>query len=155
MFTTARRVAKILAATAVVPGSLLIAGSAAAAASPVGAGASASYHRVRQFPAQHYRVRQILNGAKLRHAFVPAGTAQRRSEPLSSPDDITVLGHHIYAAFQDGVGPQGQASPDGNTDSTVVEFTAHGSVIQQWDIKGKCDGVTADAARHLLIATVA
>jgi hypothetical protein len=154
MFTTARRVAKILAATAVVPGSLLIAGSAAAAASPVRAGASASYHGVRQFPAQHYRVRQILNGAKLRHAFVPAGTAQHRSEPLSSPDDITVLGHHIYAAFQNGVGPQGQASPDGNTDSTVVEFTAAGRVIRQWDIKGKSDGVTADAARHLLIATV-
>jgi hypothetical protein len=154
MFTTARRVAKILAATAVVPGSLLIAGSAAAAASPVRAGASASYHGVRQFPAQHYRVRQILNGAKLRHAFVPAGTAQHRSEPLSSPDDITVLGHHIYAAFQNGVGPQGQASPDGNTDSTVVEFTATGRVIRQWNMKGKCDGVTADAGQHLLIATV-
>ena len=154
MLTTAMRVAKILAATAVVPGSLLIAGSAAAAASPVRAGASASYHGVRQFPAQHYRVRQILNGAKLRHAFIPAGTAQHRSEPLSSPDDITVLGHHIYAAFQNGVGPQGQASPDGNTDSTVVEFTAAGRVIRQWDIKGKCDGVTADAGQHLLIATV-
>jgi hypothetical protein len=154
MFTTARRVAKILAATAVVPGSLLIAGSAAAAASPVRAGASASDHGARQFAAQHYRVRQILNGAKLRHAFVPAGTAQHWSEPLSSPDDITVLGHHIYAAFQNGVGPQGQASPDGNTDSTVVEFTATGRVIRQWNMQGKCDGVTADAGQHLLIATV-
>jgi hypothetical protein len=99
-------------------------------------------------------VRQILNGAKLRHAFIPAGTAQHRSEPLASPDDITVLGHHIYAAFQNGVGPQGQASPDGNTDSTVVEFTAHGRVLRQWNIKGKCDGITGDAGKHLLIATV-
>jgi hypothetical protein len=154
MLTTAMRVAKILAATAVVPGSLLIAGTAGASASPASAGPGAGYHGFRQSPVPRHRVRQILNGAKLRHAFIPAGTAQHRSEPLASPDDITVLGHHIYAAFQNGVGPQGQASPDGNTDSTVVEFTAHGSVIQQWDIKGKCDGVTADAARHLLIATV-
>jgi hypothetical protein len=154
MLTTARRVAKILAVTAVVPGSLLIAGTSAAAASPVRAGASASYHGIRQFPAPRYRVRQILNGAKLRHAFVPAGTAQHRSEPLTSPDDITVLGHHIYTAFQNGVGPQGQASADGNTDSTVVEFTATGRVIRQWDLKGKCDGVTADVGKHLLIATV-
>ena len=104
--------------------------------------------------APQFRVRQILNGTKLRHAFIPAGTAQHRSEPLASPDDITVLGHHLYVAFQNGVGPQGQAGPDGNTDSTVVEFTASGRVIRQWDIKGKCDGVTADAAKHLLIATV-
>ena len=154
MLTTARRVVKIVAATAVVPGSLLLAGTAGASASPARIGASASYHGFRQFPAPEFRVRQILNGTKLRHAFIPAGTAQHRSEPLASPDDITVLGHHLYVAFQNGVGPQGQASPDGNTDSTVVEFTASGRVIRQWDIKGKCDGVTADAAKHLLIATV-
>jgi hypothetical protein len=27
-------------------------------------------------------------------------------------------------------------------------------VVRQWNIKGKCDGITADTARHLLIATV-
>jgi hypothetical protein len=154
MLTTARHAAKILAVTAAVPASLLIAGTAVVTASPASAGVSASYHAVRQFPVPRYRVRQILNGRKLRHTFIPAGSAKRRSEPLASPDDITVLGHHIYTAFQNGIGPQGQPSPDGNTDSTVVEFTAAGRVIRQWDIKGKCDGVTADTGRHLLIATV-
>ncbi len=99
-------------------------------------------------------MRQILNGMTLRHTFVPAGTSTPMSEPLANPDDITVLGHHLFTAFQNGVGPQGQASSSGNTDSTVVEFTGTGKVIRQWDIKGKCDGLTADAGRGVLIATV-
>jgi hypothetical protein len=65
-----------------------------------------------------------------------------------------LLGHHLFSGFQNGVGPQGQASPDGNTDSTIVEYTASGHVVRQWDIKGKCDGVTADTAAGMLIATV-
>ena len=53
-----------------------------------------------------------------------------------------------------GVGPQGQASADGNRDSTVVEFTPNGRVVRQWDIRGKCDGLTADPDTGQLIATV-
>ena len=64
------------------------------------------------------------------------------------------MGRDLFTAFQNGVGPQGQASPDGNLDSTIVEFTAAGRVIRQWDLKGNCDGLTADPARHLVIATV-
>src|ERR1700691_4853305 len=77
--------------------------------------------------AQHgtrFKVRVILNGAKLRHTFIPAGSRKSETEPLADPDDITVLGHHLFSGFQNGVGPQGQASPDGNTDSTIVEYTA-------------------------------
>ena len=153
MPTISRRAAKIIAATAAIPASLLFAGATAAVASPARTSASASSHALRQ-PAQRYRVRRILNGMKLRHTFIPVGSAKPRSEPLADPDDITVLGRHLYTAFQNGVGPQGQASTDGNTDSTVVEFTAAGQVIRQWNIKGKCDGLTADTGRHLLIATV-
>jgi hypothetical protein len=36
----------------------------------------------------------------------------------------------------------------------VVEFTGSGKVIRQWDLKGKCDGLTADPGRQLVIATV-
>jgi len=154
MPTISGRAAKIIAATAAIPASLLFAGATAAVASPARTSARASSHALRQPPAQRYRVRQILNGMKLRHRFIPVGSAKPRSEPLADPDDITVLGRHLYTAFQNGVGPQGQASTDGNTDSTVVEFTAAGQVIRQWNIKGKCDGLTADTGRHLLIATV-
>jgi hypothetical protein len=151
VLTTARRFAHILAVTTALPASLLFAGSSVATASPR---TSRGYQTIHQVKAPNYQVRPLLNGMKLRHTFIPAGSAKRRSEPLAFPDDITVLGHRIYTAFQNGVGPQGQASADGNTDSTVVEFTARGRVIRQWDIQGKCDGITADAGRHLLIATV-
>jgi hypothetical protein len=52
------------------------------------------------------------------------------------------------------VGPQGQASPTGDTDSTIVEFSQSGQVVGQWDIVGKCDGLTADPQTGRLIATV-
>src|ERR1019366_7684501 len=98
-------------------------------------GADAQNQGVQHLAAPSYRVRQTLNGAKLRHTFVPAGSTKRRSGPLANPDDITVPGHDIYTAFQNGIGPQGQASTDGSTYSTVVEITVAGRVIRQWDIK--------------------
>ena len=52
------------------------------------------------------------------------------------------------------MGPQGETAPGGNRDSTVVEFTRSGHVVRQWDIRGKCDGLTADPSRHRVIATV-
>ncbi|MGI8711860.1 MAG: hypothetical protein ACR2NR_01505 [Solirubrobacteraceae bacterium] len=75
-------------------------------------------------------------------------------EPISQPDDITSLGGHIFVTFQDGVGPQGEASPTGNRDSTIVEFNLHGHVVDRWDVVGKCDGLTADPATGRIIATV-
>jgi len=147
MLSTTRRAAKILIAAAAIPGGLLLAGSPATAATA--ARLQAQHHTVPAF-----QVRPILFGSKLRHTFRPAGSARRRTEPLSQPDDITVLGGYLFTGFQNGVGPQGQASTDGNRNSTVVEFTAGGRVIRQWDIRGKCDGLTAYPARHLVIATV-
>jgi hypothetical protein len=51
----------------------------------------------------------ILDGAKLRHSFTPAGSTKRKSEALADPDDITVLGHHLFSGFQNGAGPQTDA----------------------------------------------
>ena len=96
----------------------------------------------------------ILAGGSLRHSFTVAGTSTESSEPLSSPDDITLLGRDIFVGFQNGVGPQGQASPSGNLDSTVVEMTLSGQPVAQWDVVGKTDGVTADPWTHTVIATV-
>ena len=147
MLPSARRAAAIIAAAAALPASLLVAGAmtgpAAAAALPRGTAHGPAYQS-----------RVILNGADLRHTFIPAGKKTARTEALSSPDDVAVLGHDIYTTFQNGVGPQGQPSPDGNTDSTIVEFTIGGHVVRQWDLHGKCDGITADTGKHLLIATV-
>jgi hypothetical protein len=82
------------------------------------------------------------------------GDGAWRSEPLTSPDDITELGHHLFVAFQNGVGPQGTPSTDGNADSTLVEFTLGGRWVNQWDVVGKCDGLTADPLIGKVIATV-
>ena len=75
-------------------------------------------------------------------------------EALTQPDDITKLGSHLFVGFQNGVGPQGQASTTGNLDSTIVEFDLRGHEVGQWDVVGKCDGVTADPGTGQLIATV-
>jgi hypothetical protein len=154
MLASARRAAKIVTVMAAAPASLLFAGTAVVPATPAAASTATSYRTIGYLTTPGYDVRQVLRGSKLRHTFIPAGTTTRRSEPLTGPDDIAVLGRQIYAAFQNGVGPQGEASSDGNTDSSIVEFTAGGRVIRQWNIKGKCDGLAADPRRQRLIATV-
>ena len=90
----------------------------------------------------------FASGAHLVHK-TPKG-----KEAISQPDDITSLGQDIFVGFQNGFGPQGQASTTGNRDSTIVEFNLSGHAIDQWDVIGKCDGVTADAATGRLVATV-
>jgi hypothetical protein len=99
-------------------------------------------------------VRQILFGLKLHHEFRSDGKGPLRSEHLTSPDDITELGGHLFVTFQNGVGPQGTPSTDGNLDSTLVEFTLSGRWVRQWDVRGKCDGLTADPAIGKVLATI-
>ncbi len=86
--------------------------------------------------------------AKLRHHTAKGDAA------LTQPDDITWLAGHIFVAFQNGVGPQGQPSATGNDDSTVVEFDLAGQAVDQWDLVGKCDGLTADPLTGRVIATI-
>lgn len=142
MHVNRRRTAKILLVAGTGAAGALVAGTAIAAAG--GSGNS-------QAP---YTVTQIASGAQLSHTFTPAGSSTPVSEHLTKPDDITVLGDHLFAGFQNGVGSQGEPSSDGNTDSTVVEFTLSGKAVRQWDIRGKNDGLGADPARHQLVATV-
>jgi hypothetical protein len=125
------------------------AGGALAGASPGGDdGPDSGQH------AQPFQVTQILVGASLQHTFTPAGSTTPQTETLSKPDDIARLRDKLFVGFQNGVGPQGQASPDGNLDSTVVELGLNGHVIAQWDVAGKTDGLTADPELGGVIATV-
>ncbi len=144
MLTTIKITTRLMAAATAVAAGLLV-GSSAAQAAP-GPAAGQAVHR--------FHVRPILNGMKLWHSYLPSGSATRKREHLTSPDDLTVLGHHLFTAFQNGVGPQGEPAADGNEDSTVVEFTASGRVIREWNLHGKCDGITADTGRGILIATI-
>ena len=142
MILTVKRAAKTFAAVAI-PASLMIAGAATAAASPAGARHDSQL-----------TVRQVLFGAKLHHKYIPSGSTKPKTEALTGPDDLTSMATNLFVGFQNGVGSQGEPSTDGNTDSTVVEFGVGGQEIHQWDLKGKCDGLTADPATGVVIATV-
>ncbi len=123
------------------------------AAGAVTATAAGAAHRPARPPAtpraaSGFTSRVFASGAQIMHK-----TARGRVA-ITQPDDITKLATHIFVAFQNGVGPQGQPSPAGNGASTVVEFDHAGQVVGKWDITGKCDGLTADPAMHGVIATV-
>jgi hypothetical protein len=98
--------------------------------------------------------RQIAFGTLLKHSFKPNGTGATQSEHLIQPDDIVALGGNIFVGFQNGIGSQGEPSGSGNLDSTLVEFTPSGSVVKQWDMVGKIDGMGADSATGRVFATV-
>lgn len=76
------------------------------------------------------------------------------SSSLSAPDDITTMGGAIFVAWQNGVGAMGEPAANGNTQSTVVEYTAGGRALQHWQLTGRVDGMSADPARERIIATV-
>jgi hypothetical protein len=71
----------------------------------------------------------------------------------TNPDDITRLGDRIYVAFQNGVGPLGEASTTGGTSSTIQEYRLNGRAGKSWQIPGKIDGFAADKAQHRLLMT--
>jgi hypothetical protein len=95
-----------------------------------------------------FAARVFASGAEIMHE-TPKGR-----EAISQPDDITFVGGDIFVGFQNGVGPQGEASPTGNRDSTVVEFSASGRALRTWELAGKCDGLTADPLSGRVIATI-
>ncbi len=148
MHSITLRTAKLLTATAALPLGLMFVGGqgTAGAASPPVAPRPAS--------GTVFTVSTILSGSTLTHTFIPVGSTTPATEMLTNPDDITALGHDLFVGFQNGVGPQGQPSTDGNTDSTVVELSENGDPIAQWDVAGKCDGLTADPQIDSVIATV-
>jgi hypothetical protein len=141
---------KVLSATGIGALAVFGAGGALAGASPGGDGGSDNG----QHAPEPFQVSQILAGTSLQHTFTPAGSTTPQTETLSKPDDITRLGDKLFVGFQNGVGPTGGASTDGNLDSTVVELGLDGHVIAQWDVTGKTDGLTADPSLGGVIATV-
>jgi hypothetical protein len=74
--------------------------------------------------------------------------------PQTKPDDIAILGGNLYVTYQNGVGPDGTPSPTGNAQSTVVEYSPAGAVMQSWLLLGRCDGLGADPMHNRLFATV-
>lgn len=78
-----------------------------------------------------------------------SGTASQ-----SKPDDITTLNGNMIIAFQNGVPSTGGKGSSGATQSTIVEYGKTGKVVQQWNVTGKIDGMTADPANNRFLASV-
>jgi hypothetical protein len=73
---------------------------------------------------------------------------------LSAVDDITNMGGSIFVAWQNGVGAKGEPAANGNTQSTVVEYSRSGRNLHSWQLTGRVDGMTSDPAHDRIIATV-
>ena len=148
--TSRKRSARALAGSAVAAGAgaLAVAGALAAPASAQAAPAKAA-----SVAAAPLHVTQIAFGAKLHHSYQVNGKGAWHTEALTQPDDVADLNGHIYVTFQQNVGPQGEAAPDGDLDSVVVEFTLSGREIAQWNMVGHVDGVSADPRSDTIIAT--
>jgi hypothetical protein len=101
-----------------------------------------------------FSVKQIVQDGTLKHSYQPNGKGGSKTESLTQPDDIVTLGGNLYVGFQNGVGSQGEVSVNGNLDSTLAEFTTSGTLVKQWDVKGKIDGMGTDPATGQVIATV-
>jgi len=101
-------------------------------------------------------------------AAVPASAANKPDAPRiagytvrsfpavgdeTGPDDITHLGKSVYVSFQNGVGPLGEASKSGETESTIQQYSLDGRPGKSWQVTGKVDGLTADPAHHRLLLT--
>src|SRR5262252_7431813 len=140
------RTATWLGATAVTVSLLGMAGCSSSSSSTSAPSTSAS--------PKTFTVRQLILGETMKHSFQPNGTGAMQTEHLVQPDDIAAVGGHIYVGFQNNLGPQGEAAGSGNLDSTLVELTPTGSVVKQWDVKGKIDGMGADPATSRVILTV-
>jgi hypothetical protein len=93
-------------------------------------------------------------GYQVSQIFTPAGLATDQGYPISKPDDIVRLGDRLFVAFQNGVGSTGGPAPNGNTESSLVELTPDGHMVQQWDLTGKIDGLGVDPAIKAVVATV-
>ena len=120
------------------------AGSTPAAASSTSATATAT----------GFAVKQIVQATTLKHSFQVNGKGAAKSESLSQPDDMVALGGNLYVGFQNGVGSKGEVSTSGNLDSTLLEIKPDGSIVKQWDVTGKIDGMGADTAGGRVIVTV-
>jgi hypothetical protein len=96
-------------------------------------------------------VRQASSGLSL----APQFAAHTLTLGNKGPDDISgFLGGNYFVGYQNGIGPKGEPSPSGATNSTVIEYRQDGTVVAQWSVVGKCDGLTADPANNRIILSV-
>ncbi|MBF6556886.1 MAG: hypothetical protein IVW52_12060 [Acidimicrobiales bacterium] len=61
-----------------------------------------------------------------------AGHTLTMPGPSKGPDDISgFIGSNLFVGYQNGVGPNGEPSPSGGTNSTIIEYRQDGTVVAQ------------------------
>jgi hypothetical protein len=84
---------------------------------------------------------------------VPSGftiTKLATSPPgIGNCDDLAFLEGHLFVGCQNKT-----LSNGGGGDSSLTEFTPSGSVVNNWSIKDKIDGLAADPLTHLVIVSL-
>jgi hypothetical protein len=95
-----------------------------------------------------------VDAATPSHALLSVRVFASGTGTMTLPDDITALDGRVIVAWQNGVGSMGEPSSTGATASTVVAYSRSGHPVASWNLTGKVDGMTADAASRRLIATV-
>ncbi|MCL2515119.1 MAG: hypothetical protein FWD85_06160 [Microbacteriaceae bacterium] len=120
-------------AAALAAGTLASLGTLAAVAAPADAAAPHPVH----------------NPAALRAQTIFSGAAHGWSDP----DDIAVLGGHVFVGFQNGVPSTGPAAGTPQQ-STLVELSPNGRLEHSWNLTGKIDGLGADRTHDRVIVTV-
>lgn len=93
-----------------------------------------------------YTSQVFATGATIQHS------TSKGKQSVFQPDDLAMLGGHIFVGFQNGVGPQGETM-SGVSDSTIVEFSSSGSKIKQWDVPGHFDGMAAQLTAGRIVVT--
>jgi hypothetical protein len=84
---------------------------------------------------------------------VPAGFTIAKVADIPAPagncDDLASLEGHLFVGCQDKTLSNGAGG-----DSTLVELTPSGSVVNTWSINHKIDGLGADPLKHYLVLTL-
>jgi hypothetical protein len=85
---------------------------------------------------------------------VPAGysitkIAAPAPASASNCDDLTFLEGHLFLACQDKT-----LSVGGGGNSTLIEYTTAGTVVNTWSIAEKIDGMAADPLNHRVIVSL-
>ena len=81
--------------------------------------------------------------------FTIAKIAAPAPASASNCDDLAFLEGHLFMGCQNKT-----LSVGGGGNSTLIEYTTAGAVVQRWSIKDKIDGMAADPLNHRVIVTL-
>jgi hypothetical protein len=109
-------------------------------------------------------VQSLHSSPLVKYTMVPSTTFATGPTGINGPDDLTELpgrcmvgtGPTLWTEYQNGVNPDGSVSSPGAINySTLIGYSISGGiVVQEVNITGHVDGVTADPAQCVVLVTI-